>query len=121
MGDLPAAVTPGDIALGGGIILIDNEFIGYESYTIDGSGNYVFSTFTVLSSDRHLRHTHRQHVLGLFQLQPVSMTRAIRSVQRSTARWLRRQQTVRSICRYAPQSTSHLRQHHRQERLVVNR
>jgi hypothetical protein len=42
MGDLPAAVTPDEIAAGQGLILINNEILAYESYSIDIDGNYVF-------------------------------------------------------------------------------
>lgn len=42
MDDLPAAVTPDEIAVGQGLILINNEILAYESYTIDIDGNYVF-------------------------------------------------------------------------------
>jgi hypothetical protein len=43
MEDLPTAVSAESIALGGGLILVNNEILGYESYTIDGSGRYVFN------------------------------------------------------------------------------
>lgn len=42
MGDLPAAVTPDEIAAGQGLILINDEILAYESYTVDLDGNYVF-------------------------------------------------------------------------------
>lgn len=42
MGELPAAVTPDEIAAGQGLILINNEILAYESYTVDIDGNYVF-------------------------------------------------------------------------------
>jgi hypothetical protein len=44
MSDLPTPITAEDIALGaGGLLMIDSEILAYESYTIDGSGHYVFN------------------------------------------------------------------------------
>lgn len=43
MDDLPAAVLPAEITAGTrGLLLINDEILAYESYTIDGDGNYVF-------------------------------------------------------------------------------
>lgn len=44
MNDLPATVTPEDITIGaGGLIIIGNEILAYEEYTVDIDGNFVFS------------------------------------------------------------------------------
>ena len=43
MEDIPNAVTPEEIATGRGLIQIDSEILAYESFTVDGSGNFVFS------------------------------------------------------------------------------
>jgi hypothetical protein len=43
MEDLPSAINASEIRAGGGLILIDNEVLAYESYTINGSGQYVFN------------------------------------------------------------------------------
>jgi hypothetical protein len=43
MQDLPATVTPEDIATGKGLLMIDSEILAYESYTINVSGQYVFN------------------------------------------------------------------------------
>lgn len=43
MDDLPDEVAPSDIALGrDGLLIINDEILAYESYTVDGDGNYVF-------------------------------------------------------------------------------
>jgi hypothetical protein len=43
MEDLPDAVLPSEITAGTrGLLLIGDEILAYESYTIDGSGDYVF-------------------------------------------------------------------------------
>lgn len=43
MEDLPAAVAPEQIVNGEGLLMIDTEILAYESYTVDGSGNYIFN------------------------------------------------------------------------------
>lgn len=43
MDDLPASVSSAEIAAGGGLIVIGDEILAYESYSVDGSGNFVFN------------------------------------------------------------------------------